>query len=95
MWRTIPNKKKMPTCRKRSRTDCAAPACKWASGKTRSFCRSAKNYIHVGDGVYLPRTYKTKKGCAANSKSACTSPCKWASGKKRSFCRSEKNKKGK
>lgn len=85
----------MPTCRKRSRTDCAAPACKWASGKTRSFCRSAKNYIHVGDGVYLPRTYKTKKGCAANSKSACTSPCKWASGKKRSFCRSEKNKKGK
>jgi hypothetical protein len=73
------------TCKKRSQSTCTSP-CKWVSGKTRSFCRSAKNFTDE------PRTPKTKKGCAANPQSTCTSPCKWASGTKRSFCRSEKNK---
>ena len=76
----------MPSCKKVERDYCKKPLCKWASGKKRSFCRSAKNSRKGKGGPRSP------SGCRKVEKDYCKKPlCKWASGKKRSFCRSAKN----
>ena len=89
----------MPSsCAKQPYENCSPPACKWAGGTKRRFCRSAKNTSGSrgsspkGSPKGSPKNRRGSSSCAKLSASQCSPPaCKWASGGRRQFCRSAQN----